>query len=73
MQFLEKLWKNVRKHRDIKLVTRERRRNYLVLEPNYHTTKFFTEHLLAIEMKKTPRNEHMYLGLSMLQLSKILM
>ena len=43
---------NVRKHRDIKLATTERRRNYLVSEPNYHTTKFFTEHLLAIEMKK---------------------
>ena len=44
--------KNVRKHRDIKLVTTERRRNYLISEPNYHTTKFFTESLLAIEMKK---------------------
>ena len=33
---------NVRKHRDIKLVTTERKQNYLVLEPNYHTTKFFT-------------------------------
>ena len=43
---------NVRKHRDIELATTERRRNYLVSEPNYHTTKFFTEHLLAIEMKK---------------------
>ena len=43
---------NVRKHRDIKLVTTDRRRNYLVSEPNYHTTKFFTENLLAIEMKK---------------------
>ena len=43
----------VRKHRDIKLVTRERRRNYLVSEPNYYTMKFFTEYLLAIEMKKT--------------------
>ena len=47
-----KTMENVRKHRDIKLVTTERRRNYLVSEPNYHTTKFFTEHLLAIEMKK---------------------
>ena len=44
---------NVGKHRNIKLVTTERRRNYLVLEPNFHTTKFFTEHLLAIEMRKT--------------------
>ena len=41
----------VRKNRDIKLVTTERRRNYLVSKPNYHTTQFFTEHLLAIEMK----------------------
>ena len=46
---------NVRKHKDIKLVTTERRRNCLVSEPNYHTTSFFTENLLAIEMKKKPR------------------
>ena len=39
---------NVRKHRGIKLVTTERRRNYLVSEANYHTTNFFTEHLLAL-------------------------
>ena len=47
-----KTMKNVRKHRHIKLITTERRRNYLVSEPNYYTTKFFTEYLLAIEMKK---------------------
>ena len=47
-----KTMENVRKDGDIKLVTTERRRNYLVPEPNYHTTKFFTEHLLVIEMKK---------------------
>ena len=41
---------NVRKHRDIKLVTTERGRNYFVSEPNYHTTKFFKENLLAIEL-----------------------
>ena len=52
MQFLEKLWR-VRKYKNIKLVTTGRRRNYLVSEPNYHTTKFFAENLLAIEMKKT--------------------
>ena len=65
----------VRKHRDIKLVTTKRRRNYLVSEPNYHTTKFFTENLLAIEMKKTEilMNKPVYLGLSILELSKILM
>ena len=48
-----KTMENVRKHRDIKLETTEKRRNYLVSEPNYHTTKFFTENLLFIEMKKT--------------------
>ena len=48
----EKTLENVKKHRDIKIVTTERRKNYLVSEPNYYTTKFFTENLLAIEMKK---------------------
>ena len=43
---------NVRKHRDIKLVTTEIKRNYLLPERNYHTTKFFTGNLLALEMKK---------------------
>ena len=41
---------NVRKHRDVKLVTTEERRNYLVSEQNYHTTKLFSENLLAIEI-----------------------
>ena len=48
-----KSMKNVKKHRNIKLVTTERRRNYIVSEPNSHTTKFFTENLSAIEMRKT--------------------
>ena len=47
-----KTMENVRKHKDIELVTTERRRNYLVSGPNSQTIKFFTEHLLAIEMKK---------------------
>ena len=66
---------NVGKHKDIKLVTTERRRNYLVSEPNYHTTKFFTEYLLSREMKKRQifMNKPVYLGLSILELSKILM
>ena len=38
--------------RDIRLLTTERRRNYLVSEPNYHITKFVTENLFAIKMKK---------------------
>ena len=69
---LEKTIKNVRKHIEIKLVATERRRNYLVSEPNYHTTKSFVEKLLAIEMKKYS-NKYVYLGLSILELSKILM
>ena len=47
-----KTMENVRKHRDIKLVTTGKRRNQLVSEPNYHTTKYFSENLIAIEMKK---------------------
>ena len=64
---------NVRKHRNAKLVTTEKRRNYLVSESNYHTTIFFTKNLLAIEMRKTQTliHEHAYLGLSILDQSKI--
>ena len=49
----EKIMENMRKRRDIKLITTERRRNYLVSKPNYHTAKCFTENVLAIELKKT--------------------
>ena len=70
-----KTMENVRKHRDIKLVTTDKRRNQLVSEPNYHTTKYFSENLLAIEMKKTKvkMNKPVYLGLSILEISKTLM
>ena len=47
-----KTMEDVRKHRDIKLVTNEARMNHLVTEPNYHTTKSFSEDLLPINMKK---------------------
>ena len=53
-----KTMENMRKHRDIKLVTTERRRNYLVSDPNYHTTKFFADYLLAIEMKKKTKQKY---------------
>ena len=49
---------NVRKHRDIKLVTTVVRRNKLVLETIYHTTKRFSENLLAIEMKKKNKSKN---------------
>ena len=70
-----KTMENVRKHRDIKLVTTDEKRNKLVSEPNYHTTKRFSENLLAIEMKKTKvkMNKPIYLGMSILDISKMLM
>ena len=60
----EKTILNARKHRNIKLVTTEGRRNYLVPEPNFHTTKFFTENLSETEMSKTQMlmNIPVYLG-----------
>ena len=42
-----KKMENVRKDRDIKLVTTEEKRIKLVSEPNYHTTKHFSDKLLA--------------------------
>ena len=48
-----KTMENMRKHGNTLLVTTERRRNYLLSEPNYQTIKFFKENLLAIEMRKT--------------------
>ena len=68
----KKTLEKVRKHRNIKLVTTERRRNYLVSEPNYDSKIFFIESLLAIEMRKTQilMNKPAYLGLSILDLSK---
>ena len=47
-----KTMENVRNHRDIKLVTSDKRRKRLVSEPNYHSRKKFSDHLMAIEMKK---------------------
>ena len=70
-----KTMENVRKHRDIKLVTTDKRRNQLVSEPNYHSTKWFAENLLGTEMKKTKvkMNKPVYLGLPILEISKTLM
>ena len=69
-----KTMENVRKHRDIKLVTTNEKRNKLVSEPNYHATKCFSENLLAIEMKKikVKMNKPIYLGMSILGISKTL-
>ena len=70
-----KTMENIRKHRDIKLVTTNKRRSKLVSEPNYHTMNYISEDLSIIEMKKTKvkMNKPIYLGLSILEISKILM
>ena len=48
---------NLRKHRDIKLVTTNEKISKLISKPNCHTTKRFSENILAIEMKKKSKNE----------------
>ena len=70
-----KTMENVRNHRDIKLIISEKRRKRLVSEPNYHSCKKFSDHLMAIEMKKTrvKMTKPLYLGMSILDISKILM
>ena len=70
-----KTMENTRKHRDIKLVTTNKKRNKLVSEPNYHTINYISEDLSIIEMNKTKvkMNKPIYLGVSILDISKILM
>ena len=70
-----KTMENIRKHRDIKLVTTDKKRTKLVSEPNCHTINLISEDLSIIEMKKTKvkMNKPIYLGLSILEISKTLM
>ena len=70
-----KTMENIRKHRDIKLVTADKNRSKLVSEPNYLIINLISEELSIIEMKKTKAkmNKPIYLGLSILEISKILM
>ena len=70
-----KTMENVRKHHDIKLVKTNYKMNNLVSQPNYHTMKLIEENLSIIEMKKVKvkMNKPIYLGLSILEISKITM
>ena len=70
-----KTMENIRKHRDIKLVTTDKKRSKLVSEPNYHTINLISEDLPFTEMKKAKvkMNKPIYLGLSILEISNILM
>ena len=72
---LRKTMGNIRKHKDIKLVTTDKKRSKLVSEPNYHTINLISEDLSIIEMKttKVKMNKLIYLGLSILEISKMLM
>ena len=69
-----KTMENIRKHRDIKLVTTDKKRSKLVSEPNYHTINLISENLSIIEMNKTKvkMNKPIYLGLSILEISELL-
>ena len=70
-----KTMENIRKRRDIKLATMDKKRSKLVSEPNYHIINLISEDLSIIEMKKTKvkMKKPIYLGLSILEISKILM
>ena len=71
----EKTMENVRKNRDIKLITSDKRRKQLVSEPNYRSHKTFSKYLMAIETEKTnvKMNKPIYLVMSILDISKRLM
>ena len=62
-------------HIDIKLIINKARKNYLVSEPNFHTTIFFSKNLLAIEMKKSTnikkKQKTAYLRPPILEIAKI--
>ena len=68
-----KTMENIRKHRNIRLVTTDKKK--LVSEPNYDTMNYISEDLSIIEMIKTKvkMNKPIYLGLSILNISKISM
>ena len=69
-----KTMENVRKHRNIKLVKAEAKRNYLVSEANHHTTIFFSKFINHKNKEiQIFMNKPVYLGLSILQISKIVM
>ena len=65
-----KTMENIRKHRDIKLVTTDKKRSKLVSEPNYHTFNLISEDLSIIRVKT---NKPIYVGLSILEINKTLM
>ena len=70
-----KTMENLRNHRDIRVVTTDKRRSILVSEPNYHSVKYISKDLLITEMRKTvvTMNKPIYVGQAILDISKTLM
>lgn len=70
-----KIMEKVRKHKNIKFVLTNKRKNCVVSEANYYTKKYFSENLLAVPMKKikVKMDNPVYPGLSILKISKTLM
>ena len=73
--FWEKAKENLRKNRNIKLITTEKILINFLSEPNNYTRKLFIGNVLAVEVKKTQilTNNSVYLGLAILDLSKTVM
>ncbi|XP_051171108.1 uncharacterized protein LOC127287984 [Leptopilina boulardi] len=72
-----KTMENVRKHVDVKLVTKWEGRygaEALISKPNFHTRAIFNDNLIAVELTKTEvfMNKPIYIGLSVLDISKTL-
>ena len=70
-----KTMEDVRNHRDIRIITTDKRKSILASESNYHSTKYISKDLLIMEMKKTEvrMNKPVYLGQAILDISKTLM
>ena len=70
-----KTMENIRNRVDIRLVTRESQAKKLTCKPNYQHHTIFCENLTAVHMKKVSLkfNKPVYLGMSILDLSKTLM
>ena len=66
---------NVRNHRDIRVVTSDKRRSILASEPNYHSSKYISKDLMIMEIRKVEvkMNKPICLGQAILDISKTLM
>ena len=73
--FYGKTMENPRNHRDIRVVTTDKRRSILASKPNYHSTKYILKDLLIMDMRKTEvtMNKPIYVGQAILDISKTLM